>query len=167
MLVRTGSDVEKRSFTTVGISHQSHIYGAAFAEGQLLQLIFAPDACFSPQPPRGNRAAQPAPLASCSLIISIIYSLPADEREISYPITLYLIGSRSGAFSKTSTVLPLINPISTIRLRKPPVSQHFYDYTFFTGIQFGQTHSLSAFLFYFGGKDNTYVRKAQINLECF
>ena len=42
------------------------------------------------------------------------------------------------------------------------VSQHFYDYTFFTGIQFGQTHSLSAFLFYFGGKDNTYVRKAQI-----
>ena len=41
MLVRTGSDVEKRSFTTVGISHQSHIYGAAFAEGQLLQLIFA------------------------------------------------------------------------------------------------------------------------------
>ena len=41
MLVRAGSDVEKRSFTTVGISHQSHIYGAAFAKGQLLQLIFA------------------------------------------------------------------------------------------------------------------------------
>ena len=35
MLVRAGSDVEKRSFTTVGISHQSHIYGSAFAEGQL------------------------------------------------------------------------------------------------------------------------------------
>ncbi len=41
MLVRAGSDIEKRSFTAVGISHQSHIYGAAFAEGQLFQLIFA------------------------------------------------------------------------------------------------------------------------------
>ena len=35
------------------------------------------------------------------------------------------MGSFSGAFNSTSTVLPLMKPISTIRLRKPPCPNTF------------------------------------------
>ncbi len=57
--------------------------------------------------------------ASSSLTTSII-SASLRLNDISYPSILYFIGSFSGALRTTSTVFPLMNPISTILLRNPP-----------------------------------------------
>ena len=66
--------------------------------------------------------------------------LAAPQRNLVIHNLLYLIGSRSGAFCKTSTRLPRTKPISMIRRRNPPCPQYVEDRGRLSGFQFRKTH---------------------------
>ena len=157
MLVRTRSNIKKRRLATIGISHQSYINSTTFAQSDTFQFFFT----------QTHILAHP-------LVIIKMYRIPEhflfanNLNHFSflmpqwYFISHYLVLNRilQRGIQQYLHRFSLDKSHFYDSLTETTMSQYFNNYTFFTGFQFGQTHSLlSFFIFAAKIKDKFIQRK--------